>query len=1056
MTQRLPRAADRTVAVLSGGSQGTGVLISQRTVLTCAHVLDDTGNVTVGHPFHRGLVRYEVTWADRDLDLALLGPAHAERRQATYPFGRMRRLRLGGVSGGSPVPGCVITGFPDIQRFGPDDALDYDQFEGTVLPLAGSLRGSLTFELARPSVAEPTPGFRVVFSLMSDLPPDDGGSPLEGLSGAPIFAGEVLLGIVRQVPRDRNHVRVEGIPLQTLREAAAGPAWPSSVPRVFQDRTGVLPSTWTKRGGEPTRLWEEVTESHARDQAYEEEYARAIRARYRKTRIFGIDGLDTHDTSWDLDTAYLSLEAAPPEHSAGRQRLGPSVASHPRRINELLTDRPRILLRGEAGAGKTTLVWWLAAHTADHSLDRELAELNGLVPFVVPLRNLRTQGADFPAPSRLPEVARLQVGDAPEGWAARVLRAGRALLLVDGLDEVPTAEREEARAWLAELLDLYPRTRCLATVRPGAVDDDWLYTEKFEELALLPLRDEDIQAFVAAWHRTARKECDAYADQHRAREEREELAELEAGLLRQFTRNPALQSLARTPLLCAVICTLHRRRGGLLPDTRWELYRSALAMLLGARDHQRRIGSPEGITMGMEEHQELLQAIAVWLVRNGQNQLSPEEAVHQIAAALRAMPQVRAQGTARAVLTHLVNRSGLLQERADDAIQFIHRTFQDYLAAKALVDGGGLRELLKHADDEQWQDVVRLAVGHCRPNERTTLIEGLILRGDAGDDEHREVLHILAARCAQETVVLTDEVRDAVDDRIRALLPPLDYGAVHRLALLGPDVLRLLPEPDGLGEVAAMWAAELIGIVGGKEAIPYARKFMGHPSKEVRQRLAANWSRFPLEQYASRVLSGLRMDDVAVVVVTARQLELLTPAGPVNTVWLGYPATEEELRRCLPRLELRTLGLYGSGLTPALGFLRGLTTVRSLYIPSSRATVPALSELNQAPHISILRLELASLSDFSALEQSLPAITQFTAHLPADASGVAELPRVFPSLTRLSLHFEAAPEGYVDLTPLAVLPGVVIHVAAVRRRNLIIGAELFGDRLFLPDEEEAG
>ncbi|MEI5033851.1 NACHT domain-containing protein [Streptomyces sp. S1A(2023)] len=285
----------------------------------------------------------------------------------------------------------------------------------------------------------------------------------------------------------------------------------------------------------------------------------------------------------------------------------------------------------------------MAAHASARTLGDALTPLNGLIPFVVPLRTLRARGVTFPAPAELPSAADLVVDTAPEGWAGRVLESGRALLLVDGLDEVPPEDREQTHTWLARLLARYPDTRCVATVRPLAVDPDWLRSEGFAELRLLPMRSEDIQAFVASWHRAALlSEPD----------DAERLDELERDLSHQFDQNPTLRDLARTPLLCAVICALHRRRDGFLPETRWKLYRSALEMLLGHRDHRRRIGSPEGIDLDVEESTQLLQRIAVWLVREGQSEFTRDQALRQLDRALAGMERVGAQGPPEKILTH--------------------------------------------------------------------------------------------------------------------------------------------------------------------------------------------------------------------------------------------------------------------------------------------------------------------------------------------------------------------------------------------------------------------
>ncbi|MCM2413385.1 serine protease [Streptomyces sp. RKAG290] len=1053
--------ADRTVVVLGAGSgQGSGVLLTGRLVLTCAHVVGPGRNCSVAHPDLAGYTEAAVVWIDHVLDAAVI--------ETAAPLLPVEPVRLGVLHGSRALPGCEITGFPDVQRYGPDEHLEADQYTATALPLAGRVRDLLVCEL--------------------DGPPAGAGQALpalRGLSGGPVFAGNVLIGIARQIPPRREGRRVECVPLGPLVTSA-------SLRLVYRDSG--------------TELRHERVHGHfPNDLRHEEEHAAALGAAYRRTKIFGLDELGRHDSEWDLDTAYLSLEAQPPgdPHKRGERR------PEPRRIDALLADRPRVLLRGDAGAGKTTLVWWLAAHASAGTLGPRLAALNGLVPFVVPLRTLRARGGAFPSVGQLAAAAGTAVDDPPEGWAGRVLESGRGLLLVDGLDEVTPDDREAAYEWLSRLLHRYPATRCVATVRPHAVGPGWLESEDFEELRLLPMRDEDIAAFVAAWHRAARLDDPDDAT----------LTELERDLIRQFSRNSTLSNLARTPLLCAVICALHRRRQGLLPETRWSLYDSALSMLLGNRDRRRRIEAPEGITMNVDEQAQLLQRIAIWLVRGGQSELGNDQALHQLEQALRGMEQVRRQGSAAEILTHLLNRSGVLQERADGIYQFAHRTFQDFLAAKEFVEGGHLHELIGRADAPQWQDVILLAAGHCGRREHPLLINGL-LDTESGPDSFvtRTELHVLAALCAQHATWLDDTTRARASEAVAALFPPGSARVARLLAQLGPAVLRQLPDPadPGLTDDQIHGIAELIHEVGGAEAVPHARRWvLAHP--QLGMSFRDSWDRYPADPYAEQVLAVMELKHRRLSVDSADQLAALRHLPSVTDLRITGKLSSAELRAglrgrpwvslfvredsaltdlafladCAATLtdlslldcpEVEDLGPLGAlpelsglqldmshlppsalratagsgrlsfldliglrahrlGEVPAhpqvsaltlsgehpmtIDALRGWDRLQHLELRSATAVPPMCLALRESPQVTSLTVR-AGAAEFQGAAV-VPSVTTLTLTPFGELGGLGPLPRVFPGLKtlRLSPHPSGAA---VDLTPLEVLPGLVVDV----------------------------
>ncbi|MGW3285530.1 NACHT domain-containing protein [Streptomyces sp. NPDC001002] len=1045
------------------------MLLDERSVLTALHVVADATYVEVIHPSSGNPVTCLVSWSSVALDVAVLRTQEdVISADLAAPMGR---LRLGRIATAAPLPHCQIVGFPDIQRYGKyREDLDYDQYRVSVLPLAGRVKGVLTCELESPAAAERR----------------QGDSPLAGLSGAPVFAGPVLLGVVIQVPQDRQHLRIEGVAISDIVERGA---------LLARD-------SWL----------DEITEVHPQDEHFEARYAKDLSAQYRRTEIFGIEELGRSESRWDLDTAYLSLRAEGLAHSDGtvgstRTRMTRSGAQ---RIDSLLTDRPRALLRGEAGAGKTTLVWWLAAHAANSTLSSDLAQLNGLVPFVVPLREVHAGGGRFPSVSELLSVGRTITDGQPDGWVHRVLEARRGFLLVDGLDEVPEAEREEARRWLATLLDRYPGTRCLATVRPNAVDKQWLDADGFAELTLLPMSDDDIRAFVHAWHNAARLECASFYDGRRAGEERELLSSLEQDLVHQLERNAALSDLARTPLLCAVICALHRRRRGLLPTTRWQLYRAALAMLLGGRDAGRGVLHADQVKLDSEEQHTLLQRLAIWLVRTGLQQMTHDQAVQQLGFAIGDMPSVKEQGSPERMLRFLLDRSGLLQERADDTVQFIHRTFQDFLAAKEFHESGYLPELMEHAGTEAWQDVIVLAVGHAARPEVSHLIETLLGCGDSTEQRSsRFYYHVLAARCATNAQLLNQLVMNSVKARISALMPPRDSEEIDQLAGLGDWIVGVLPDAEELSDRVALNTVRLLTRVRSAKSRQKLRQCAFHPDPDIRAEVAWGWDQHPLEEYVSEVLEGASVPELlverheqlirlrrlaAVTRLTVRgsydpleldanlpvqQLESLAIWGNDLVTGLDFLLIREdlksiELRDCrslqdlsvLGSLDLTALRVTGGGgqaLRPLPGVhhlevgieaikridaLKAWTELRSLTVEGhSHSPAWHLRAALSAPRLTRIALAIDSLQELARLEP-IPRIERLMITGLEDPTDVKQLSRVFPNLRRLAIGLVGV--DTIDLRPLLDMPDLRLDLWLSGSKELIVpGIEAFGDRLRL-------
>lgn len=762
----------------------------------------------------------------------------------------------------------------------------------------------------------------------------------------------------------------------------------------FTRRSTFLARTLVEQSRAQARLIARVDElltrhprPHACDTAFERRYLPYLIQRHDHITIYGIDLRDSPDR-WPLEAAYLSLEAATPGHPAPDT---PTAVLDRLPADEALNSHDRILLRGDAGSGKTTLVQWLAVATARDG-DR--------VPYVLPLRTLVRTGS-LPSPAEFLTALGCPLSP-PDGWAERVLADGRGLLLVDGLDEIQTADRHRTRDWLLALIHSYPGNRWLLTSRPTAVRPDWLSSEDFRELVLAPMQRLEVTTFVRRWHRAA------------------QAREYEGQLLDALRSKRDLARIATNPLMCGLICALHRERRGYLPTGRKEVYDAALSMLLARRDRERGMAAVDGGELGEEAQLEILQRLAYAMVLSGRAEMSIGTAEGIVERCLPVLATTSGRLDASTLLRTLLLRSGLLRQPAEGVVDFVHRTFQDYLGARYAIEEGHLDVLVGHADDAQWEDVVRMAVGHARPRER-----GLLLRQLLARDIPR--LTLLALACLEHAAALDPTVRLEVEERAAALIPPRTTREALALAGAGPLVLELLPGPEGLTALEARCVTVTASVLGTAEpvgAIGVLRRYRDHPALAVRRQLAGSWSRFDAGEYATEVLDHLTRDRLFVVCESAEQRAALRLMRPWRSVaFRGSLALHEMADAVVEPAAVNTLSLERNPALTSLEKLSAFPSLVGLWIvecpavhglePLSELTVTdlavftpiadltGLDGLHSLDHLSIgQRLNGAALPDALPTEARLEYL--YLGHNSTSATGLRGLSQ-WPGLEALCL-----------------------------------------------------
>lgn len=571
---------------------------------------------------------------------------------------------------------------------------------------------------------------------------------------------------------------------------------------------------------------------------FETEYLRAVARTFDRLELFGVDASGP-SRRYNLSVAYVSL-------SVERSVLQPERA-RPRSDEELMEDlledddreivpvtrslqaSHRLFVRGPAGSGKTTLLQWLAVTSASRRFAGDLADWNDIIPFFIRLREFA--GRPLPRPEEFPGlVSRAIASEMPPRWAHEQLRRGRALVLIDGLDEVPRLERRAVHGWLADLAQTFDKARLVFTSRPHAAEPDWLRSESFQDVELQEMNLADVDAFIEHWHRAVRTEL-------RDEEECRKLDELQNSLQQIVKKSRPIRRLATNPLLCALLCALHRDRRKELPSDRIELYRACCDMFL-RRDLERKLTLQDYPQLGDRQKRALLETLAYWMIKNGLSETSEGEVDGLFDKKLAHLEKIPQDTNGTAVRRLFTERSGILRQPTSGFVDFPHRTFQEFMAAQAAVDEGDIGLLVKNADDDQWREVVILAVGLARKKEANRIMQSLLDRGDS-DPALTHRLHLLAVECLDVALEADDHVKQGIERRLASIMPPKNLTEAQALATAGEVIIEHLSYEKHrharVGHVAACVRA--LAVVGGDSALDALEAYAGDRRKGVLQEL---------------------------------------------------------------------------------------------------------------------------------------------------------------------------------------------------------------------------
>lgn len=165
-----------------------------------------------------------------------------------------------------------------------------------------------------------------------------------------------------------------------------------------------------------------------------------------------------------------------------------------------LSGNSNLVIIGQPGAGKTVALAHLASLAANRS--ERLEALKDFVPFFFHTANLNLPVADSknvlePLIAAAAEHAPLLDQPRLPGFIQNAFKNGKALLLLDGYDEIPPESQREIAEYFKALLKLYPKTRIVASGAPEYLDG--LIPLGFSPLALMAWSRQESVNFIRQW-----------------------------------------------------------------------------------------------------------------------------------------------------------------------------------------------------------------------------------------------------------------------------------------------------------------------------------------------------------------------------------------------------------------------------------------------------------------------------------------------------------------------------------------------------------------------------
>lgn len=544
-------------------------------------------------------------------------------------------------------------------------------------------------------------------------------------------------------------------------------------------------------------------------QAWRVQYDDNMRKKYGRIEFVGMSVYkEEASRRIPLEDIYIPLSVVPErsiEEVEDTPRINPYIFLKPGSKNVIL---------GDPGSGKSTLTSFLALAGINKALQARCdAHEDNRLTVVITLRRYADElkhRRNLPMLDYILEVAQADFnmiglhGD----FFNYYIESGQAILLFDGLDELPSKEfKSLIRQRIDSFAESFPVNTVIVTSRLVGYEAESRFDNSYGHYRVAKLKVSEIERFINDWY-AAR--IDDVVEKNR-----------NAADLVKIIKHPdsdSIRELARNPLLLTIVALVHRI-DAVLPDQRVVLYQKCTETLLNTWYKAKR--QDEEAAKGRIERRNRIrvEAIAYWMHRRslkgkGRSVAPRAELIEFLTKHISEHESLRpqdelAEDQAEIFVDFIKNSAGLLIEAGDGLYSFIHLTFQEYLCATHLAafgETGGTasiwKELRGDLQNPRWREVVRLLVASLRSTQaQTYFVERLLEGGDTKLSRDNSLLLLGLLRDAIEPA--ENHVNEIIINCFQTLFNLTDRGDVN--AVVQSFLHWLLKEDSNEDLCAVAW-----------------------------------------------------------------------------------------------------------------------------------------------------------------------------------------------------------------------------------------------------------